>query len=173
VDAETNVPLRVRVFSTTINDPAVDVGFTAVDYATPDPKLFGFVPPPGATVTDHQLPALTDAERAELEQGAKADRAQEPELVGSGWSAVVVADLPPDALADLAEAGQGGPSGQGADPATSALALLEALPKATGPWGSGRVLEGTLFSAIVTDDGRVALGAVGSSTLADALSGTR
>ena len=173
VDAETNVPLRVRVFSTTIDAPAVDVGFTSVDYSAPDPQLFEFVPPPGATITDHQLPELTDAQRAELKQEARAGADQRPEVVGSGWSTVLVADLPPDALADLAEAGQGGRRGQDTDPAASALALLEALPQASGAWGSGRVLEGTLFSAIVTDDGRIALGAVGAERLADALATTR
>ena len=37
---------------------------------------------------------------------------------------------------------------------------------------SGRVLDGTLVSAIITDDGRVALGAVSPQALADALAGS-
>ncbi len=58
MDAETSVPLRVRVYSTTIPDPALEVGFSTVDFATPDAGLFEFTPPPGATVTDH--PASDD-----------------------------------------------------------------------------------------------------------------
>ena len=44
-------------------------------------------------------------------------------------------------------------------PASSAT-VLEALPKVSGDWGSGHVLRGTLFSALLTDDGRVVVGAV-------------
>jgi hypothetical protein len=43
------------------------------------------------------------------------------------------------------------------------------LPRASGTWGSGRLLEGTLFSALVTDDGRVAVGAVAPERLYAAL----
>ena len=53
--------------------------------------------------------------------------------------------------------------------ATDALALLQALPRTSGSWGSGHVLSGTLFSAIVTDDGRIAIGAVTPETLGAAL----
>jgi hypothetical protein len=47
--------------------------------------------------------------------------------------------------------------------------VLSLLPKASGSWGSGRVLSGTLFSAVVTDDGRVAIGAVSPERLYAAL----
>ena len=49
--------------------------------------------------------------------------------------------------------------------AGAALALIEALPAESGAWGTGRVLRGTLFSAILTDDGRIALGAVSPEAL--------
>jgi len=47
--------------------------------------------------------------------------------------------------------------------------MLQALPTTSGAWGSGKVLEGTLFTAILTDDGRVAIGAVPPTTLGAAL----
>ena len=50
-----------------------------------------------------------------------------------------------------------------------AVALLASLPRISGEWGTGRVLSGTLVSAILTDDGRVAIGAVGPKTLSAAL----
>ena len=179
MDAETNVPLRVRVFATTMQDPAVDVGYTSVDFGRPDAGLFEFTPPPGATVTEHPVPSLTDEQKADL--AAQADAAgssgQEPTVVGEGWRTIVVADLPTEGLADLAEAGQtsSGPRGHSGstDPAATALALLEALPTTSGDWGTGRVLTGTLFSAIVTDDGRIALGAVRPDALGAALTSTR
>jgi outer membrane lipoprotein-sorting protein len=169
VDAQTSVPLRVRAFSTRTADPALEVGFTSVDFARPDPSLFEFVPPDGATVTEHPVPSakeLDSDEAAALRDAAAG--APEPTVVGEGWSAVVIADLPVDGLADLAESGMRAEP-DGADPATTALALLEALPASSGDWGSGRVLAGTLFSAIVTDDGRIAVGLVDPEALGAAL----
>jgi hypothetical protein len=46
---------------------------------------------------------------------------------------------------------------------------LAALPKVSGSWGSGRLLTGTLFSAVLTNDGRVAIGAVPAERLYSAL----
>jgi hypothetical protein len=37
---------------------------------------------------------------------------------------------------------------------------LNILPKVSGTWGSGHLLSGSLFSALITDDGRVFVGAV-------------
>jgi hypothetical protein len=170
IDGETNVPLRVRVYSTKQADPALEVGFTSVDYATPDPALFTFTPPPGAEVTEHPAAAQQDLEAlAGGLEGAGDDA--EPIVVGEGWSAVLVATLPVDGLADLAESGSRAQEewdGQ-EDPAATALALLQAMPTTSGDWGTGRVLAGTLFSAIVTDDDRVAVGAVPPDVLGAAL----
>ncbi len=173
MDAETNVPLRVRVYSTAIADPAFEVGFSSVDYSTPDASLFEFTPPPGATVTEH---AAADMDAVKGSGGAGADLPDggEPTVVGEGWSMVVIADLPVDSLADLAEDGMRASSDgpgyrSGGDPAATALALIEALPAESGAWGTGRVLRGTLFSVILTDDGRVAVGAVSPEVLGAAL----
>ena len=64
MDAGTNAPLRVRVYATTIPDPAYEVGFSSVDYGTPDPALFEFTPPPGATVTEREADPGKDAATA-------------------------------------------------------------------------------------------------------------
>jgi hypothetical protein len=47
--------------------------------------------------------------------------------------------------------------------------MLQALPKVSGPWGSGRLLSGSLFSVVLTDDGRYAVGAVAPQALYKAL----
>ena len=171
IDAQTSVPLRVRVYSTRTAEPAVEVGFTSVDYGTPDPALFTFTPPQGATVTEHAAPGAQELADA---PGADAPGAQgaEPTVVGSGWSTIVVGELPADWLANLAEDGtraEGDRHRRSADPAATALALLEAMPATSGPWGTGRVLAGTLVSAILTDDGRFAIGAVSPEALGSAL----
>ena len=168
MDAETNVPLRVRVHSTRITDPAFEVGFRSVDYAAPDASLFEFTPPPGATVTEHEAPGTTDGPAADEPRGDLPAGAQ-PTTVGTGWSTVVIADLPADSLADLAEDGMRAGEESGAEAAGAALALIEALPTESGAGGSGKVLRGTLFSVILTDDGRIAVGAVSPEVLGAAL----
>ena len=175
MDAETNTPLRVRVYATTIPDPAYEVGFSSVDYSTPDPALFEFSAPPGATVTEHEAASGMDAATA---AAPMMPAGQEPTVVGEGWSTVLIMDLPTGSLADLAEAGMRTESDDDGpfaghrgsqDAAGTALALLEALPQESGAWGTGRVLRGTLVSAILTDDGRIAVGAVDSEVLGAAL----
>ena len=47
--------------------------------------------------------------------------------------------------------------------------LLSSIPEVSGTWGKGRVIDGTLFSAVLTDDGRIAVGAVAPEALFAAL----
>lgn len=165
MDAEMRIPLRVQVFSTQLPGPAYEVGFTSVDFSTPDAELFAFTPPAGATVTDHS------AEEMKADAGAgieKPDASLAPTVVGSGWSQVVIAQLPADMAADTLAPTEDSAS---ASPMAGldAAALLESLPRISGEWGTGRVLSGTLVSAILTDDGRVAIGAVTPEALGAAL----
>jgi hypothetical protein len=78
-------------------------------------------------------------------------------VVGSGWSTVVVAPFAMDS------------SASGTDLGKQLNGILRALPTTSGTWGSGHLLEGTLFSVLVTDDGRVAVGAVAPEQLYAAL----
>lgn len=192
VDAQTSTPLRLQVFSTRMAEPALSVGFSSVDFSTPDPEVFAFTAPPGATVTEHSAQELARAHGPGSGGGAgggpwvafgersPVGELPEPTSVGSGWSRIVVASLPADGLADLAEQGSGQGATSGGDgasepdpgPAASALAMLQLLPTTSGPWGSGRVLAGTLFTVIVTDDGRIAAGAVPPDAVGDALAST-
>jgi len=47
--------------------------------------------------------------------------------------------------------------------------FLGQLPRVSGDWGKGRLLSGTAFSAVLTDDGRLAIGAVRPEKLYQAL----
>jgi len=167
IDAEKHVPLRVQVYSTKVSNPAFEVGFTAVDFSTPEARQFAFTPPAGTTVTqsDQVGPkgaAGTNAAPSKQQVAAAAKAAGATRVVGSGWSTVVVTRMPAGATS--------GSSSAGSDATTRQLAtILKALPTASGSWGSGHVLEGTLFSAVLTDDGRVAFGAVAPQTLYAAL----
>jgi hypothetical protein len=83
-------------------------------------------------------------------------------VVGKGRTSVVVATVTPE-LASAA--GRTGSSGPGAGPS----AVLAMLPEVSGSWGTGRLLRGTLFSALVTEDGHLVLGAVRPELLYAAL----
>ncbi len=169
VDASTHVPLRVQVFSTRLTTPAFEVGFSSVDFTMPDAGRFDFNPPPGTKVTEGgplTTGARGPARDGDGSKGGPAGAARrtgaEPTVVGSGWSSVVVTRVP-----GLTSAG---PARSGSDQGTAQLAqALRALPKVSGDWGSGRLLNGTLFSAVITDDGRVAVGAVRPDSLYAAL----
>lgn len=176
VDGATRVPLRVQVFARGASDPAFQVGFTSFDPTAPAASVFAFNPPPGTKVTT-KAPGTTEKKSAPQKPraGAKAD---EPVVSGTGWATVVVAKVPAQAVAgmlsgaargDAKGSGQGESQKSGSGSASSLAGVLAALPKVSGDWGSGRVLRGTLFSAVLSDDGRVAVGAVSPETLYAAL----
>ncbi len=167
VDAATHVPLRVQVYSTRMADPAFEVGFSSVDFTTPDARQFSFNPPPGTKVTEKSLP-IPGGHDATGRHGPMAG-AGEPTVVGSGWASVAVGDL--SQVTGLGTSGGSGPPAGRGDTGLGELGqVLGSLPKVSGPWGSGRLLNGTLFSAVLTDDGRVAVGAVAPDRLYAALS---
>jgi outer membrane lipoprotein-sorting protein len=162
VDAERHIPLRVQAYSTKRANPAFEVGFTSIDFGRPDARQFAFNPPPGTKVTEHPVTAPDKGQGKE--QGKDKVRPQgAPTVVGKGWAAVAVGSLPPGALSSGSSAS--GQRGQG----DQLQALLKNLPRVSGSWGSGRLMNGTLFSAVLTDDGRYAVGAVKPETLYAAL----
>jgi hypothetical protein len=168
IDSQEHVPLRVQVYSTKLTNPAFEVGFTAVDFANPDARQFAYTPPTGTKVTESdQLTAPKGGASSNATPVKPSDRASSmmqgaPKVVGSGWSTVVVAPftLPSSQQKD---------GGSAADSAAQLNGILKALPTASGTWGSGHVLQGTLFSLVLTDDGRMAVGAVSPDRLYTAL----
>ncbi|MEO3939366.1 sigma-E factor regulatory protein RseB domain-containing protein [Dermatophilaceae bacterium Soc4.6] len=157
LDSETKVLLRTQVFATGASTPAIDVAYTSVDFAVPPASTFTFTPPPGTTVTQRPFPTAPSA--ASKAVATAAERKASPRVVGTGWSSVLVARLPQTTGVT--------PSGTPSDGA--AQSLLSALPRVSGAWGTGRLLDGRLFSAVLTDDGRVAVGAVPPAQLYAAL----
>jgi hypothetical protein len=168
IDSQEHVPLRVQVYSTKLTNPAFEVGFTAVDFSKPDARQFAFTPPAGTKVTESdQLTtpkgaAGTNPTPVKPSGGAPATMQGAPKVVGSGWSTVVVAPF-------TLPAAQKDGSGSAADSAAQLSGILKAIPTTSGAWGSGHVLQGTLFSLVLTDDGRVAIGAVAPDQLYSAL----
>ena len=136
-----------------------------------------FSPPPGARVTESTDSTGPDSKTGESKQGSKPASGQPkarsgpvvgskppagsagsgaPRVVGTGWTSVVV-------LSGVTEpAARGGDTGS----ATGQLAqVLDRLPRVSGTWGSGRLMSGKLFSVLLTDDGRLLVGAVSPELL--------
>jgi outer membrane lipoprotein-sorting protein len=180
IDTATHLPLRVQVFPRGSAKPAFDVGYTSFDPTAPSSSVFRFNPPAGTKVTRQAGPLLggllgpgmRPGMHPEMGPGAGhamkpgtfqrlhahtmlPNAAQAPRVVGSGWDTVVVTRAP------------GGMSGQ----AGQLGAILKSLPEVHGSWGSGRLLQGSLFSVLLTDSGQVAAGAVPPSALYSALEG--
>ena len=152
IDAQQHVPLRVQVFARGADKPAINAGFTKVDFSVPAASRFTFTPPPGSTVTQVQ-PAPSS-------QRPTPKRPVSWRTVGSGWSTVLVGRAP-------ASSPGAGPSGQA--PSGTPDGLMQLLPRVSGAWGSGHLLKSALFSAVITNDGRIAVGAVAPSQLYAAL----
>jgi hypothetical protein len=168
VDAKTSVPLRVEVTADGAAKPAFSVGFTDVDFSVPAARNFTFAPAKGTTVQQHQITPKT-------KPGARKQGSMEPvkssKIVGKGWTSVLVAkasDLEATPGKTSGGSSKSGPADRGSSGSTMQQ-QLNALPKVSGSWGSGRLLSGSLFSAVITDNGRVAVGAVRPAQLYAAL----
>ena len=163
IDSRQHVPLRVQVFGKGRAEPAYEVAFTQVSFDRPDDQQFVFNPPPGTTIVEAPADESGAAPKDPKDPGAAPKDGDRPTIVGTGWTSVLVAKLPPN------EAPAATP---GTDPnANPGAGLLEQLPRVSGDWGSGRLLTGRLFSVLLTDDGRVLAGAVAPEKLYEAARG--
>lgn len=173
IDAEEQVPLRVQVYAQGSDSVRFEVAFTEVSFDRPDDEQFRFNPPEGTTVTEPSA-AASDSD-SDSSSGSASDSdsstGSDPVIIGTGWASVLV--LPMEDTIDLdALATSSGESGDTTDPddqTTSGedlvLSILSDLPEVSGSWGSGRVLTGSLFSILITDDGRILIGAVSADGL--------
>ncbi|MGW4425170.1 LolA family protein [Streptosporangium sp. NPDC004631] len=164
LDGETFVPLRVQVYARSAAEPAFEIGFTSVTFTPPAPDNFTFTPPAGTKVEEKSLAdagRMLEA-RQERAEGLK-DRVK---TVGVGWTSVAVFPFSARDLGAQVERGQGGRPG-GQDASAIAGALLKSATRVNGPWGGGRVVQTKLLSALLTDDGRLLVGAVTPAKLAE------
>jgi outer membrane lipoprotein-sorting protein len=148
IDAQAHIPLRLQVFARGAGTPAVEIGFTQISLTKPDAAEFAFNPPPGTKITE----APDIAKDTPKQDGKPAGSGFA--VVGSGWTSVLVFRLP---------AATGGAAGS-----ADLDRAFASLPEVSGAFGHGRILAGSLFSVLHTDDGRVLLGAVGPEQLTQA-----
>ena len=156
IDGTEHVPLRVQVFAKSVAKPVFEVAFSAVSFARPDAAEFTFKAPPGTAVTEGTIgtkPAVGSTKTV----APQPNSADMPKVVGKGWGSVLVVKMPaPDA-----STGATGTTGATTDKTIAQLMkFVTLLPKVLGSWGSGHLMAGTGFSALLTDDGRIVVGAV-------------
>ncbi|WP_406414642.1 LolA family protein [Streptomyces sp. NBC_01614] len=176
VDAKTGMPLKFTLTPSSGGAAVIDAGFTQVSFAKPAASTFDFTPPKGAKVTEegelegkageHRGPKSEDELRKELDKelgGLKSEdklgKASDegPEVIGEGWNSVAVFD----------NGGEGIPSG--AEVGGDMGGFLDSLgDKVTGKFGSGTVFKTRLINALITDDGKVYVGAVDKDALVKA-----
>lgn len=189
VDAATSQPLRVQTWSTSDGAaPSLEVGFTDVAFTAPDDSVLAFSAPAGATTEDvvvplPEVPDLPDA----ADPGAVPALPDGVAVAGSGWSTVVtlsdvdvaglvggdaasLATVPgaervlgseeaQDLVQQFVPADEDGAPGR---PSLDTGALYDQLTTAVP---EGRLLSSTLLSVLITDDGRVLVGAVPADAL--------
>ncbi|GAA0605168.1 sigma-E factor regulatory protein RseB domain-containing protein [Kutzneria viridogrisea] len=149
VDAETKLPLQLSVYGNGSADPVLQIGFSELTIGAQDASLFQFTPPANATVTT----AEPKQDKAKDFPGDAASK-----TVGEGWDTVLVGKLPTTGATDK--------SGRSQDP----MALLKQIAKpVSGAWGSGYTIGASIGNAVVTQDGRYAVGAVPLQVLTNAL----
>lgn len=175
VDAETGMPLKFTLTPSSGGAAVIDAGFTQVSFAKPAASTFDFTPPKGANVTEEgelegkagehgsksedELRKEFDKELGGLKSEDKPGKAAEggPEVIGEGWNSVTVFDT----------GGEGVPSG--AEVGGDMGGFLDSLgDKVTGKFGSGTVFKTRLINALITDDGKVYVGAVDKNALVKA-----
>ena len=141
VDGQTRMPLEVTVLANGSSDPVVRIGFRDITFGPQKPALFTFTPPRGSTVLPRRGDCTTTS-------GAKQPNTG---LIGQGWDTVLIRHVQPDSSV-----------GSQASP-------LLSIP-ISGQWGRGRLLRTAIGDAVITADGRMALGAVPAQVLTEALS---
>jgi outer membrane lipoprotein-sorting protein len=161
VDSELRIPLQLEVLANGQSDPAVKVGFTEFSDARQDPKLFAFTPPAGATVSERDVDQEVQGRGVE-DLLSQAD----VKTVGRGWDIVVTGKVPGDALAGAED--MAGASGQ------DVFGLLGTFGKEVhGDFGTGYVIATSVGTALITEDGKVAIGAVPEQVVTEAIATIR
>jgi outer membrane lipoprotein-sorting protein len=146
VDATTGVPLSAQLAARGQSTPAASVAFTRVDFSRPGADVFAFTPPKGTTV--HEMAAPSHETKGIHTE--KRPAGPKPTVVGSGWTSIV-------------EVAGGSQLTTGMSGLTGSDARL--LNELTQQVSGGRMLQTSLFTVFLRNDGTVFAGAVPAATL--------
>jgi len=168
VDSETRVPLQIEVLANGQADPAVKVGFTEFSDGPQDASLFAFTPPAGAKVTEQD----PDKEFPKEHKGESPEdmfAGLDIQPYGEGWDTVLTGTIPAEVLTSQLPTGEGRDSEFGGD-AANPLDLLGTIGKqVSGDFGTGYVIKAKVGTALITEDGKVALGFVPEEVVTEAV----
>ncbi len=141
IDGKTKVPLGVQVYPRGGSSPALDVSFTQISFSVPDDDNFIFTPPPNAIVkqSSHSKTHGTST-------------LPEISTIGRGWTTIVKSYTP----------------GVVSNASGEQKAMLDSLPRVKWAGGGGRMFESKLITALLSDDGRLYVGAVDPNVLISA-----
>jgi outer membrane lipoprotein-sorting protein len=166
VDAKTGLPLKFTLTPTSGGAAVVDAGFTQISYAKPAASTFDFTPPKGAKVTEEDATAPSEhsgekdfggGDLGGGELGKGTDGPEGLNVIGEGWNSIAVLDT----------GGEGMPSGS--EVGGEFGGFLDSLgDKVSGKFGEGTVFKTRLINALITDDGKVYVGAVTKDALVKA-----
>ena len=166
IDAETGMALNVKVMAKGQVEPAMEIGFTSIDYSTPAASIFEFNPSSDVTVTEMEMPEefTIDGEtytkeqlQAELESKKPTEAEYEelktryeamenkPVVYENGWASVVEMTLTDEMPVEMFDS--------------------ELFSGMTEQVDGGQVISTSLVNVLITDDGRVLAGAVTTAYL--------
>ncbi len=161
VDATTGLPLQVSVYATGQSSPALQFGYTAIDYSAPSASALSapkgtttstkvvHLPGPGAVASHTHLRPAHRQPAGHQSNG--------PKVIGSDWGSIFSLSGGTHLFA----------SGSGA----TSSELTTATTAVSGSWGSGRLFKSALVNALFLPNGRVLVGFATPSALEHAASG--
>lgn len=174
VDSATGTPLGVALYPIGSSTPFFDVSFTSVSLSAPPASRFDFTPPKGATVT----PFGQNGTKSGTGKSGTGTTQQDvaPQALGTSWLSVVelhgidMAQLQ-QGLSDAgSQVSQGSSNSANSDGGSSQLlsggvsgylnTLLGGGTTVSGKFGTGKVYTTDIVSVLITNDGRLFIGAV-------------
>ncbi|HWG22630.1 hypothetical protein [Actinospica sp.] len=173
VDSATGTPLGVTIYPVGSSTPLFDLSFSSVSLTAPSASRFEFTAPKGATVTPF---GSNEKGTGTSAKGQPTEQSLNPEVLGTSW--LSIAELHNVNLAQLQQAVSGAGSSvtsgsnnsPNSDGGSSQLtggavsgylnSLLGGGANVSGKFGSGKVFTTNVISVLITNDGRVFLGAV-------------
>jgi outer membrane lipoprotein-sorting protein len=174
VDSATGTPLGVALYPVGSGTPLFDLSFTNVSLSAPSASRFEFTAPKGATV--QPLGGAVKSGSGAGTTPQPTEQSLNPEVLGTSWLSVV--ELHNVSMAQLRQAVSGAGSAATQNSGSSANSdggssqllsggvngylnsLLGGGTAVSGKFGSGKVYTTDVVSVLVTNDGRVFLGAV-------------
>lgn len=169
VDSSTGVPLKFTLVPRGGGKAVFDIGFSKVGFGKPAASTFSFSPPKGVKVTEGKTSGARPGDVGNGSQNAVPGAAG-PTVLGTGWDSIAVIDTGDLAAAGKAKEGKAGGGHGGGDPQS----LLNSYgSKVTGSFGTGTVFHTRLVNVLLTDKGKLYVGAVTQSALTAAAGGAK